>query len=213
MPLSRLDIKDISSVVIGLSSPLVYCAIFSIMSSDVVDLHICICMRVFVHAAKPCSPPSLPSWPGFPACWFTCSVYWPVTRSLMTAAVVQTWECFTTFSRQTLLSEAWQFCESLRDAELKDHAVWAVRVHLETRCESGSEPLVLVRWFKLLCFFATLWHWREPSDERHTDHFQFKYWLLRRLMPGITDRSLPVLWHHQFVSSLSSTKPLPRCIC
>jgi len=31
--------------VIGLSPSLAYCAIFSIMSSDV-DLHICICMRV-----------------------------------------------------------------------------------------------------------------------------------------------------------------------
>jgi len=30
-------------VVTGFSLPLAYCAIFSIMSSDVVDLHICVC--------------------------------------------------------------------------------------------------------------------------------------------------------------------------
>jgi len=32
-------------VVIGLRPPLAYCAIFGLMSSDVVDLHICISLR------------------------------------------------------------------------------------------------------------------------------------------------------------------------
>jgi len=48
-------------------------------------------------------------------------------------------------------------------------------------------------------FFATLWHCRELSDERYADHIQFKYWLLRRLTPGITDRSPPDLRRQQSV--------------
>jgi len=55
-------------VVIGLWPPLAYCTIFSVMSSDVVDLHICICMFVSSYqllivpvccaaAAKPRSRP------------------------------------------------------------------------------------------------------------------------------------------------------------
>jgi len=36
-------------VVIGLSPPLTYCAIFSVMSSYVIDLNMCICMRVYSY--------------------------------------------------------------------------------------------------------------------------------------------------------------------
>jgi len=98
---------------------------------------------------------------------------------------------FTTLSRQTLLSEGWQCCESWRDAELGDRAVCAVRDGLETRGESGSESpsdttgedLVLVRWV-VLVFRHTVtlpwtdWrtiHWPHPvqvliastTDARH----------------------------------------------
>jgi len=38
-----------SVVLIGFSPPLVYCAIFSVLSSAVGDLHICICMRASLY--------------------------------------------------------------------------------------------------------------------------------------------------------------------
>jgi len=36
--------------------------------------------------------------------------------------------------------------------------------------------------------FATLWHWRELSDERYAHHIQFEFWLLRWLTLDVTDR-------------------------
>jgi len=113
---------------------------------------------------------------------------------------------FTTLSRQTLLSEDRQCCESWRDAEHGVRAVCAVRDRLETCGESGSESpsdmtgedLVLVHWVVLL-FFVTTWHCRQLSDERYADHIQLKYWLLR-LTPDISDRSPPVLRRQQSVS-------------
>jgi len=60
-----------SAVVIDLSPPFAYCAIFSVMSSDVVDVHICICMRasyqplivpVYAYAARrSCARAGLPA--------------------------------------------------------------------------------------------------------------------------------------------------------
>jgi len=52
------------------------------MSSDVVDLHICICMR------RSCDRAGLPA--PFHLLCRICSLYWPVTRSHVTAAVFQT---------------------------------------------------------------------------------------------------------------------------
>jgi len=69
----------------------------------------------------------------------------------------------------------------------------------------GASPLS-----RSAVFFATPWHYRESSDERYADHILFKYWLLRRLTPGITDRSPSVLLRQQSVSSRSSTTQLPR---
>jgi len=66
----------------------------------------------------------------------------------------------------------------------------------------GARPLS-----RSAVFFTTPWHCRGLSNERYADHIQFKYWLLRRLMPGITDRSPLALRRQQFVSSLSSTTP------
>jgi len=57
----------------------------------------------------------------------------------VTAAGFQTQARFATLSRQTLLSEDRQCCESWRDAELGVRAVCTVRDRLETRGESGSE--------------------------------------------------------------------------
>jgi len=109
---------------------------------------------------------------------------------------------FTTPSSQTLLRENRQCCESWRDAELGDRAVCAVG-------DTTGEDLVLVRWVVLLCFSPH----RELSNERYDDHIQFKSWLLRRLTPGITDRSPSVLRRQQSVSSVSSTTPLPWRVC
>jgi len=148
---------------------------------------------------------------------FTCSVYWPVTRSHVTAAVFQTWarfcDTFTPYFVDWRSTVLWVL------ERRRYRAVCAVRDRLETRGESGSESssdttgevLVLVRWVFLL-FFATPWPCCELS-ERCADHIQFKYWLLGRLTPGITDRSLPVLRRQQYALSRSSTTPLPRRVC
>jgi len=53
----------------------------------------------------------------------------------------------------------------------------------------GASPLS-----RSTVFFATPWHRCELSDERYSDHIQFKYWLLRQLTPGTTDRSPPVYY-------------------
>jgi len=45
----------IYTVVIGFSPPLAYCAIFSVMSIAVVDLHSCKCMCVFFVPAIDCT--------------------------------------------------------------------------------------------------------------------------------------------------------------
>jgi len=88
--------------VIGLSPPLAYCAIFSVMSSEVVDLHICICMRVSSYqllivpvccavAAEPHSPPRrCRADPVYRPCWPVSPVYHCMSRSHVTAAVFQT---------------------------------------------------------------------------------------------------------------------------
>jgi len=71
---------------------------------------------------------------------------------------------YTSYSRQTLMSEGRQCCESWRDAEFGDRTVCAVVDGSEIRDESGSESpsdmtckvLVLVRQVILLCFCHTM---------------------------------------------------------
>jgi len=116
-----VTVRYVALVVIGLSPPLAYCAIFSVMSSDVVDFHICICMCV------PSYQPLI-----VPVCMLrlrccTTEVTWSIY-------------CFENdranylLSRQTLLSEDIECCESWRDAELGDCAVC-----LLTCGDSGSQ--------------------------------------------------------------------------
>jgi len=61
-----------------------------------------------------------------------------MTRSHVTAAVFRTRAWFYTLSRQTLLTEDRQCCESWRDAKLGVRTVCAVGDRLETRGESES---------------------------------------------------------------------------
>jgi len=215
-------------VVIGLSPPLAYCAIFSVISSHVVDLHICICMRVSsyqslivpvysthrLHDAAALARPARAA-PFNVLIWLTCSVYrpcWPVYL-FTTAWPKVTWPplCFklrrgfTTLSRQTLLSEDRQCCESWRDAELGVGAVCGVRDRLETRGESGSESpsdttgedLVLVRWVVLPRFSP-----RRDTAVSYLTNDTLTTSMLRRLTAGITDRSTP---------SYDASSPFLRC--
>jgi len=43
--IEQINDDDDDGVLIGSSPPLAYCTIFIVMSSEVVDLHICICIR------------------------------------------------------------------------------------------------------------------------------------------------------------------------
>jgi len=152
-------------VVIGLSPPLAYRAIFSVMFSDVDDcifahvcvflpanywLYLCAGLPQLNHAARRVAaddPVYQPYWPVSPV--YYCMTRGHVIDLLSLKTIVQ-----------TLLSEDRQCCESLRDAELGVRAVCAVWGRLETRGESGSkspsdmtgEVLVLVRRVVLLCF-------------------------------------------------------------
>jgi len=60
-------------------------------------------------------------------------------------------------------------------------------------------------WARSAVLFATLWHCRELSDKWYAHHIQFEFWVLWRLTPAVTDRSLPVLRCQQSVPSVPST--------
>jgi len=141
------QVKLRQAAVIGLSPPFAYCAIFSVISSDVIDLHI-----AYILAALPLQ-----------SCAAQCRhiyLFDELTKFTghadpfhlyTTVRPDVTWSicCFendranNSLSRQTMLSEDRQCCESQRDAELRDRAVCAVRDCLETH---GAESFVL------LCF-------------------------------------------------------------
>jgi len=119
--------------VIGFSSPLAYCTIFIIMSSEVVDLHICICIctshclylcRIRCTPQLRCRsrpPTRRPSFrPDF-TCLLACDCRSRDRRCVQTAGTISGH-----FSSQTLLNEDRQFCESWREEELAVHAVCAV---------------------------------------------------------------------------------------
>jgi len=150
---------------IALSTAIAYCAILSIISSDVVDLHICICVRVSSYqlliipvccaaATEPRSPPrSGRADPVYRSCWPVSSVYYRMTKSHVIDLL------FWKRSRE-LVSFTSDF------VEWRSTVLWVLerrrarKDRLETRGESGSESpsdttgedLVLVRWVVLLCF-------------------------------------------------------------
>jgi len=135
-------------MVIGFLSPLAYCTIFIVMSSEVVDLHICICIRTShclylhthrLHAAVVacCDAADLV----FPPCRpvFTCLL--PCDEESRDRRCDQTGGTISRrFSSPTLLNKDRQCCESWREVELGVHAVYAVG---ETTDEN--------RWVDLLC--------------------------------------------------------------
>jgi len=115
---------------IGSSPPLAYCTIFIVMSNEVVDLHICICMRTS-HSLYLCThrlraaavSPWLAAPPPtqFSGCVDLFSpVCYRITRSHVTTAV------FKLRASQMLLNKNRQCCESWRDAELGVRTVCAV---------------------------------------------------------------------------------------
>jgi len=91
----------------------------------------------------------------------------------------------------------------------------------KTRGESGSRPTSattdearIPNCTAVLRFLsAPPLHCRVLSDEWYADYIRFKYQLIRLLMPGITNRSLPDLWCQQSVSLPSSTTLFPRHVC
>jgi len=182
------------------------------MSTEVVDLHICICIRtshclyLLIGCTLQLCCHSLlrhhqPSFPAVLTCFHLFATVW---REVTWPPLCSNWGAISRhFLSQTLLNKDRQCCESWRDAELGVHAVCAVGdIHDWWRPLSRSAVL-----------FATLWHCRELSDEWFTHHIQFEFWLLRRLTPAITDRPPPILWCQQSVPSVSSTKQLLQCVC
>jgi len=141
-------------------------------------------------------------WPtdtAFRPCWlvFTCLLRYEKSRE---RRYVQTGGMISRhFSTETLLNTDRQCCESWTDAELGVRSVCA---------DDWRRPLS-----RSAGLFATLWHWRELSDEPYAHHNQVEFWLLRRLTPAVTDRSPPVLRRQQSVSSVSSTTQLLQCVC
>jgi len=133
------------------------------MSLICIFAYVCVFLRtsyvpVCCAATRATQPAvSLPIRPSLPAVHLFTTVWPEVTRSIC---------CFendranSSLSRLTFLGEDRHCCESWRDAELRVHAVCAMRDRLETRGESGSESpsdttgevLVLVRWVVLLFF-------------------------------------------------------------
>jgi len=131
------------------------------MSFICIFAYVCVCLRTS-HWFYLCVPPRLSlatrcrADPADSPVLFTgrwLEVTWP-------QLCFKLWRGFMTLSRQTLLSENRHCCESWKDAELGDSAVYAVMDRLETRGEIGSESpsdttgevLVLDGWVVLLCF-------------------------------------------------------------
>jgi len=105
----------------------------------------------------------------------TCSVWWPVTRSHVTAAVCQNSGTVLQLFHVRLCwvkIDGTQCCQSWTDAELGVHAMMSDT----TGASLPSSSAV---------FYATPWRCRELSDEWYIDHIQYKYGLLRRLTSGI----------------------------
>jgi len=105
------------------------------MSTDVTDLHICICIHTSrclyscthsLHIAPALMQPAADPLTKFSGRVDLVSpVCYCMTRSHVTAAVFKIRHDFATLSSQTLLNKNRQCCESWRDAELGVHAVCA----------------------------------------------------------------------------------------
>jgi len=134
--------------VIGSSHPLAYCTIFIIMFSEVVDLHIYICIRIShclylrkhtLHTAATLLQPAVPPpicWPSFLTmltCLHLFAIVWWEVMWLLMCSISQHFQ-------QKLLNKDQQCCESRRDVELGVHAVCAVG-------DTTDED----RWVDLLC--------------------------------------------------------------
>jgi len=157
------------------------------MPSEVVDLHICICIRNshWLYGVRIGCTPQLhcrtllrrrcPSFPAVLTCFHLFATIWrEVTWLLMCSNCVRA-------------RSSWGVC-----------CMW-------------------YDWWRLLSWSAvlsaTLWHCQELSDERYAHHIQFEFWLLRRLTLAVTDRSPPVLRCQHSVPSVSSTMLLLQRVC
>jgi len=178
----------------------------------------CIC---YAAAVEPRSPPRrCRADPVYRPCWPVLPVYCRMTRSHVVGVL------FWKRSR-----ELFTFTSDF--VEWRSTMLWILerrraRSSCSVCCEGSFDDS---RWER---GWVTEWYnWRNPgaSPLSHSTSFlphrdtavscltndtltiQFKYWLLWRLTPDMTDRSPPVLRHQQSVSSLSSITPLPRRVC
>jgi len=121
-----------------------------------------------------------------------------MTRSHLTAAVLklgarfldtfQVRRCWTKIDSAVNLGE-------MPSSEFVQSVLWVIRLlkTVELSC----------------CAVATLWHWREMSDERCAHHIQFEFWLLWRC-PSY-DASRP-FWRCRLLCSCSNASAAQRLL-
>jgi len=200
-------------VAIGLSPPLAYCSIFSVIFSDVVICifaYVCTAGTPQLHLHRPPTPRHLPCWPVYLfTTWPEATWQFAVLKTIAWTLLFHIRLCWVKIDSAVSLGQ-------IPNLEFVQCVLWGIVWRLvvsgsESPSNTTGKVMVLVRWVILL-FFATLWHCRELSDKRFADPTQFKYWLLWQLTPGITDCSLPILRCQQsiFVAVVYADA---TCIC
>jgi len=185
------------------------------MSSEVVDLHICICICTsycfYLCRLRLCTAATL-QWPAAP----------PTTHRHSFLAMLTCLHLFATVWREvTWPPQCSNWGRDFSTLFKSDIVQWRSTVlWILQRRRARSSCSVCCGWCdwrrplsRSAVLFATLWHCRELSYEWYAHHIQFEFWLLRRLTPAVTDHPPPDLRRQQSIPSVSSTTQLSQCVC